>query len=36
MDVPEGPATVFWYDLSAWDGYGGVPGEGTPRSFLVT
>jgi LPXTG-site transpeptidase (sortase) family protein len=33
MDVPEGPATAFWYDLSAWEGYGGVPGEGKNAIF---
>ena len=35
MDVPEGPATVFWYDLSAWAdfGYGGAPGEGRNAIF---
>lgn len=35
MGVPEGPATVFWYDLSAWDefGYGGAPGAGRNAIF---
>lgn len=35
MDVPEGPATVFWYDLSAWAefGFGGAPGEGRNAIF---
>jgi hypothetical protein len=33
MDNPEGPATAFWYDLSGWDGYGGLPGEGKNAIF---
>jgi sortase (surface protein transpeptidase) len=33
MDTPEGPATVFWYDLAAWDGLGGLPGEGKNAIF---
>lgn len=33
MAVPEGPSTVFWYDLSGWAGLGGVPGEGKNAVF---
>lgn len=33
MGSPEGPATVFWYDLSAWEGLGGRPGEGGNAVF---
>jgi sortase (surface protein transpeptidase) len=33
MDVPEGPATVFWYDLSGWTDLGGLPGEGKNAIF---
>ncbi|MDA0351679.1 MAG: class F sortase [Chloroflexi bacterium] len=33
MGTPEGPATVFWYDLSAWPGLGGVPGGGGNAIF---
>ncbi len=33
MDVPEGPATTFWYDLSEWPGMGGVPGTGGNAIF---
>lgn len=34
MDVPEGPATTFWYDLSEYgDIYGGYPGEGKNAIF---
>lgn len=28
MPLPGGPADVAWYDLSAWAGMGGAPGEG--------
>jgi hypothetical protein len=33
MGVPEGPATVFWYDLSEWTNFGGLPGEGRNAIF---
>lgn len=33
MGSPEGPATVFWYDLSAWEGLGGFPGGGGNAVF---
>lgn len=33
MGVPEGPATVFWYDLSGWENFGGIPGEGKNAVF---
>ena len=33
MGVPEGPATVFWYDLSQWTDFGGLPGEGRNAIF---
>jgi hypothetical protein len=33
MGTPQGPATVFWYDLSAFEGLGGRPGEGSNAIF---
>ena len=33
MAIPEGPATVLWYDLSGWSGLGGIPGEGKNAIF---
>jgi hypothetical protein len=30
---PEGPATLFWYNFDAWEGLGGVPGEGGNAVF---
>lgn len=33
MPDPEGPAEVLWYDMSAWDGMGGVPGGGGNAVF---
>jgi sortase (surface protein transpeptidase) len=33
LGSPEGPGTVFWYDLSAWPGLGGVPGGGGNAVF---
>jgi LPXTG-site transpeptidase (sortase) family protein len=33
MANPQGPADVIWYDLSAWPGMGGAPGEGGNAIF---
>ena len=33
MPNPAGPADVAWYDLSAWNGMGGRPGEGGNAIF---
>jgi len=33
MSLPGGPADVVWYDLSAWAGMGGAPGEGRNAIF---
>jgi len=33
MGTPEGPATVFWYDMSEWAGLGGAPGAGGNAIF---
>ena len=33
LGVPEGPATVFWYNLDAWPGLGGLPGGGGNAIF---
>ena len=33
MANPQGPADVIWYDLSAWPGMGGAPGEGGNAVF---
>ena len=33
MGTPQGPATVFWYDLSQWEGLGGAPGAGGNAIF---
>ena len=33
MPLPGGPADVAWYDLSAWPGMGGAPGEGRNAVF---
>jgi len=33
LGSPEGPATVFWYNLDAWPGLGGVPGGGGNAIF---
>jgi LPXTG-site transpeptidase (sortase) family protein len=33
LGSPEGPAAVFWYDLSAWPGLGGLPGAGGNAVF---
>ncbi|MDA0350820.1 MAG: class F sortase [Chloroflexi bacterium] len=33
LGIPEGPATVFWYDMSAWQDLGGRPGEGRNAIF---
>ena len=33
MPNPTGPGDVIWYDLSQWDGLGGVPGGGQNAIF---
>jgi sortase (surface protein transpeptidase) len=33
MPNPTGPSDVVWYDLSQWDGLGGVPGGGGNAIF---
>ena len=33
MPNPEGPAEVIWYDMSLWQGMGGVPGGGGNAIF---
>lgn len=33
LGSPEGPATVFWYNLDEWPGLGGVPGDGGNAIF---
>lgn len=33
LGSPEGPSTVFWYNLDEWPGLGGVPGEGGNAIF---
>ena len=33
MPTPTGPGDVVWYDLSQWDGLGGVPGAGANAIF---
>lgn len=33
LGSPEGPATVFWHNLDAWPGLGGVPGDGGNAIF---
>jgi sortase (surface protein transpeptidase) len=33
MGTPQGPATVFWYDLSQFPGLGGAPGAGGNAIF---
>ena len=30
---PSGPGDVVWYDLAAWDGLGGAPGQGGNAVF---
>ena len=34
MPTPTGPGDVVWYDLSQWDGLGGVPGARRQRDLL--
>ncbi len=33
LGSPEGPATVFWYNLDEWPGLGGMPGDGGNAIF---